>query len=125
METVLGPDGAGAFGIANKRAGNSGRNAQALKVKAPAIPICTNQRCHQHGTADPGHIELRGVQCEGRAQFGAWNQFMPCCWSVKDLSLQARGGPQFNQLNSRYLLGDTRRGNVARSEEHTSELQSL
>ena len=111
--TVLGRDGTGAFGIANKRAGNSGRNVQALIVKAPATPICTNQRRRQHGTADPGHIELRGVQCEGRAQFRAWNQFMPCCWSVKDMSLRARSSPQFNQLNLRCLLGDTRRSNVA------------
>src|SRR5260370_29277507 len=39
METVLGRDGAGAFGIANNRASNSGRNVQALNVKAPATPI--------------------------------------------------------------------------------------
>src|ERR1039458_1908879 len=31
--------GAGAFGMASKRAINSGRNVQALKVKAPATPI--------------------------------------------------------------------------------------
>jgi hypothetical protein len=38
---------------------------------------------------------------------------MPRCWSVKDLALRARGGPQFNQLKGRCLLGDTGRGNVA------------
>ena len=38
---------------------------------------------------------------------------MPRCWSVKDLALRARGGPQFSQLKWRCLLEDTRRGNVA------------
>src|ERR1017187_5040992 len=38
METFVGRDGAGAFGIANNRATSSGRNVQALKVKAPATP---------------------------------------------------------------------------------------
>src|ERR1035437_7284076 len=39
MEPDLERDGAGAFGMACNKAINSGRNVQALKVKAPAIPI--------------------------------------------------------------------------------------
>src|SRR6266705_2044877 len=39
MEAVLGRDGAGMLGMAAIRAINSGRNVQALKVKAPATPI--------------------------------------------------------------------------------------
>src|ERR1035438_3161818 len=97
----------------SEQKGGQQRNVQALKVKASATSICTDQRRRQHGTAERGHIRLHGVQCEGRAQFRAWNQLMPCCWSMKDLSLRARGGPQCNQLDSRCLLGDTRRGNVA------------
>src|SRR5256714_6385909 len=39
MEAVLGREGAGVLGMATNRAINSGRNVQALKVKAPATPI--------------------------------------------------------------------------------------
>src|ERR1035437_6383776 len=39
MEAELERDGAEAFGMASNKAINSGRNVQALKVKAPAIPI--------------------------------------------------------------------------------------
>src|ERR1019366_5194987 len=39
MDPCLAREGAGAFGIANNNAINSGRNVQALKVKAPATPI--------------------------------------------------------------------------------------
>src|SRR5437879_10632457 len=39
MEAVLGRDGAGMLGMAAVRAINSGRNEQALKVKAPATPM--------------------------------------------------------------------------------------
>src|SRR6266699_3627902 len=39
MDAFLGREGAGVLGIATSRAINSGRNVQALKVKAPATPI--------------------------------------------------------------------------------------
>src|SRR5712675_1033686 len=39
MEADLGRDGAGVLGMASARAINSGRNVQALNVKAPAMPM--------------------------------------------------------------------------------------
>src|SRR5664279_6395503 len=39
MEPELERDGAEAFGMASNKAINRGKNVQALKVKAPAIPI--------------------------------------------------------------------------------------
>src|SRR3989454_4994518 len=39
MEAFLGREGAGVLGMATSRAINSGRNVQALNVKAPATPM--------------------------------------------------------------------------------------
>src|SRR3546814_3199357 len=74
------------------------------------------------GTLLPYTTLFRSVRCGGRqGDFGNDAAAQPCCRSPLDLHVRARGGAVAAFLSGLCARG----GGSYRSEEHTSELQSL
>src|ERR1039458_5201212 len=107
MEPELERDGAGAFGMASNRAINSGRNVQALKVKAPAIPMVPIS-----AAANMGPQSLAILNC---TEFSARAGLSSARGTRLGTTERKTGPLRAHMIPSRNV----------RSEEHTSELQSL
>ena len=60
--------------MASNRAINSGRNVQALKVKAPATPIAPISAAANMGPQSLAILNCTEFSARARAQFRAWNQ---------------------------------------------------